>query len=186
MVQLVRHLHHCVADNLVPQHVSLLEYGADDVDFEVFILDVGNRVVNLGVEFVAHIAHGGDAQFFQGIEELGLYHFHALHQVFHGTILLGQCSLQIIRYRKHSLDGCGSAVAVDCGFFALGALAEVVIFRPGAQVLVFQSSQFFLRLFQLGLNFLQLFAGDLAALFLFLLGLSGLRFGCFSGFSMKS
>ena len=99
---------------------------------------------------------------------------------FQGQLVgFGACLLYTSRYRKHSLDGCGSAVAIDGGFFALGALAEVVIFRPGAQVLVFQSSQLFLRLFQLGLNFLQLFAGNLAALFLFLLGLSGLRFGGF-------
>lgn len=114
---------------------------------------------------------------------MGLHHFHALHQVFHGAILLGQSPFQIISYREHSLDGIGSTVAIDGGFFPFGALAEVVIFRPGAQVLVFQSSQFFLRLFQLGLNFLQLFAGNLAALFLFLLGLSGLRFGVSGLFS---
>ena len=130
-----------MADNLVPQHVSLLEYGADDVDFKVFILDVGNRIVNLGVKFVAHIAHGGDAQFFQGIEELGLYHFHALHQILHRTFLLCQRTLQIICHREHPLDGVRGAVAIDSGFFPLSALAEVIIFRTGTQVLVFKRRQ---------------------------------------------
>ena len=108
----VGHLHHGMADNLVPDAVSLLEHLRHDVFAERFVLDVGHRVVQGRVERVAHGAHLGDVQFPEGAAHFVLHQVNPLAEILHRAVLLRERTLEVVGdHEKPSRPLTASAVA---------------------------------------------------------------------------
>ena len=66
------------------------------------------------------------------------HHLHTLAQILGGAFLLSQRPFQIVCHREQLCHRVGGGVGVNGLFLPVAALAEVVVFRRGAQKLVFQ------------------------------------------------
>ena len=131
----VGHLHHGEADNLVAQFEALLEDGGDGVLAQFLAVDVHDSVVEIGVEFIAHIAEDLHTQTVQNLDQFGHGQLNALlvGGIFGGLV---QRPFQIVVNGEELGHSVGLAVAIAGFLFLDGTLAEIVVLRSQTQVCV--------------------------------------------------
>ena len=103
-------------------------------------------VVQLGIEGLAHLAEGLDAQAFHDGDQAVHGHFHALLVGLVGGFLI-QGPLQVVEHRQELAHGLGLDVGVEIVALLLAALAEIVVLGGQPQVAVMLGGQLGFQLF---------------------------------------
>ena len=146
--------HHGVADDLFADPEAGLEHFADDALTEVLVILVHDGVVVDRIKGLAHFTECLDAETFHNGHQTGHGHFHALLVGFIGGFL-GQCPLQVVKYRQELANGLGLNVGVQRFALFLGPLTEVVIFGNQTQVIVVLGHQLGFQLFRYNIEMLK-------------------------------
>ena len=172
-----------MADDLIPQHIALLEHiGYNAAFLAVLCGYLLHRVHGVGVKLFAQRLDLADVQLCQCLLGLIQGHAHALFVVFIGTRGVGG-HIQRIQDSQDLVYGMAHAVAELLVSLPGAALAEVFILGSGAQQPVFGFGSLFFGSLCPGLSGLQLGSVLFAALFFFILfgGSFGFCFGCLLG-----